>query len=261
LFPISAAEGTMVVQAQATAATVTLQVYDFLEQGFNGLLRQVGTGGFHCAVQIFNKEWSFRKTWMGTGVYWIHPKTCTGHKFRESVPMGKVAITEEQFFRLLGRLKKEWPGSSYDILRRNCCSFSNELCKELGVGPIPDWITNLSTLGADLRSMVRRPLRQMEAVMSPETPASKPLQPMTPPAKRDRSPKPRRAAYEQWRSAPARRTSEDNIEISIPRKAIWKCFVISLALAIVTAICCIVAILLTRFDVVNLNDAQLVQIG
>jgi len=106
LFPISAAEGTMVVQAQATAATVTLQVYDFLEQGFNGLLRQVGTGGFHCAVQIFNKEWSFRKTWMGTGVYWIHPKTCTGHKFRESVPMGKVAITEEQFFRLLGRLKK-----------------------------------------------------------------------------------------------------------------------------------------------------------
>jgi len=66
---------------KATAANVTLHVYDFLQQGFNGLLRQAGTGGFHCGVEILNKEWSFRSTLMGTGVYWIRPKSCTAHKF------------------------------------------------------------------------------------------------------------------------------------------------------------------------------------
>eukprot|EP00419_Tripos_fusus_P036625 CAMPEP_0172785164 /NCGR_PEP_ID=MMETSP1074-20121228/205304_1 /TAXON_ID=2916 /ORGANISM="Ceratium fusus, Strain PA161109" /LENGTH=652 /DNA_ID=CAMNT_0013622167 /DNA_START=52 /DNA_END=2013 /DNA_ORIENTATION=+ len=233
---------------QATAANVTLQVYDFLEQGFNGLLRQVGTGGFHCAVEIFSKEWSFRRTLMGTGVYWIHPKTCTAHKFRESVPMGKVVISEEKFLRIMGRLKKEWPGSTYDILRRNCCAFSNELCKELGVGPIPDWITNLSTVGADLRSMVRRPLRQMEAAMSPDAlPVADPRKPGKSPANRERSPKPNRGAYEKMRPTP--RKSEDNIEVSIPRVGLWKCFISALVLATVTVICCIVAVVLARFDV------------
>jgi len=148
-----------------TSSKVTLHVYDFLEQGLNGMLRQVGTGGFHCGVEVYGKEWSFRRTLLGTGIYWIPPKSCTAHKYRESVSMGKVNMSEDKFLQLVHRLKKEWPGSGYDILRRNCCVFSNELCQKLGVGPVPDWITNLAGVGADLRSVVRRPLRQMEEVV------------------------------------------------------------------------------------------------
>lgn len=153
-----------------TSSKITLHVYDFLEQGLNGMLRQVGTGGFHCGVEVYGKEWSFRRTLLGTGIYWYPPKSCTAHKYRESVPMGKANVTEEQFLQLIHKLKKEWPGSGYDILRRNCCVFSNELCQKLGVGTIPDWITNLAGVGADLRSVVRRPLRQMEEAVFGEEP-------------------------------------------------------------------------------------------
>jgi len=72
------------------------------------------------------------------------------------------------------------------------------------------------------------------------------MQPHTPP-NGDRSPKPSRAAYEKLRSA--RRSSEDNIEVSIPRVALWKCFISALVLATVSVVCCVVAIVLARFDV------------
>merc|ERR1719471_570998 len=46
----------------------------------------------------------------------------------------------------------EWMSEDYDILRRNCCHFSAELCKELGVGPLPSWLTSLAGAGAVLRA-------------------------------------------------------------------------------------------------------------
>jgi hypothetical protein len=116
----------------------------------------------------------------------------------------------------------------------------------LGVGPIPDWIINLSTVGADLRSMVRRPLRQMEAAMSPDPQRAESLQPTAPPTNQDLTPKPSRAAYEKIKST---RPSDDNIEVSIPRAALWKCFISALVLATMFVICCCVAIVLARFDV------------
>merc|ERR1719191_1919491 len=41
-----------------------------------------------------------------------------------------------------------WGGKSYDLVRRNCCSFANEFCEKLGVGPIPGWVNRLAQVGA-----------------------------------------------------------------------------------------------------------------
>merc|ERR1712224_594494 len=49
----------------------------------------------------------------------------------------------------------QWMSEDYDILRRNCCHFSAALCEELGVGPVPSWVTNLAGVGAALRSSTR----------------------------------------------------------------------------------------------------------
>merc|ERR1712224_741344 len=49
---------------------------------------------------------------------------------------------------LLEQLGSEWPGASYDLLRRNCCHFCDDFCQKLGVGPIPQWVTNLAGAGA-----------------------------------------------------------------------------------------------------------------
>jgi len=76
--------------------------------------------------------------------------------------------------------------------------------------------------------------------MSPDPPAADPLQQIMPPSKRDRPPKPSRAAYEQLRPAP--RMSEDNIKVSIPVKGLWKCLVGALVLATLCVICCVVVV-------------------
>jgi len=217
---------------ETRAVKVTLHVYDFLEQSLNGLLRQIGTGGFHCGVEVYGKEWSYRRTHFGTGVFWIMPKTCTAHKFRESVPMGKVSISAENFGKLVDELKREWPGRAYDILKKNCCVFSNELCQKLGVGSIPDWITNLAGVGADMRSVVRRPLRQMEGAILGESPSRQPLQPQAP-VSRKAAPRPEKHKYEELKADVA----------GVPQSTLWRvCIGLAVTLAVASAVCVLLVV-------------------
>ena len=46
---------------------------------------------------------------------------------------------------LLCRMVLAWTGASYHAFTRNCCTFCDELCQGLGVGPLPPWINNLAT--------------------------------------------------------------------------------------------------------------------
>merc|ERR1712146_682851 len=47
----------------------------------------------------------------------------------------------------------------YHLLQRNCCDFSNELCKRLGVGRVPGWVKSAAGAGARLDDVVHvRPL-------------------------------------------------------------------------------------------------------
>eukprot|EP00420_Gonyaulax_spinifera_P020973 CAMPEP_0197917466 /NCGR_PEP_ID=MMETSP1439-20131203/83880_1 /TAXON_ID=66791 /ORGANISM="Gonyaulax spinifera, Strain CCMP409" /LENGTH=215 /DNA_ID=CAMNT_0043539543 /DNA_START=1 /DNA_END=645 /DNA_ORIENTATION=- len=116
----------------------------------NGLLRQLGTGVFHCGVEVFGDEWSYSDTMSGAGdgIFCSVPRFCDGHSYTESLTMGRTRVSEVEFQRLLKALKKEWTVSSYDILTQNCCHFSEHLCRRLGVGNIPDWIKNLASTGA-----------------------------------------------------------------------------------------------------------------
>ena len=47
-------------------------------------------------------------------------------------------------------MEKDWVGPSYDLLKRNCCSFCNEFCVNLGVGPLPGWVNGLAGTGAQI---------------------------------------------------------------------------------------------------------------
>lgn len=227
---------------------VTLHVYDFLEQSLNGLLRQIGTGGFHCGVEVYGKEWSYRRTHFGTGVFWIMPKTCTAHKFRESVPMGKVSISAENFGKLVDELKRDWPGRAYDILKKNCCVFSNELCQKLGVGSIPDWITNLAGVGADMRSVVRRPLRQMEGAILGESPSRQPA-PQPVPQSRKPPPRPEKHKYEELKAQKPGRKAD----LTVPHPTLWKvCIGLAVTLAVASAVC-VLLVVTGRLRVSNIS--------
>merc|ERR1740138_2020115 len=84
-------------------------------------------------------EWSFgclSDGPHGTGIFTVPPRGCTVHSFRESVSMGATLLTPKHLEALLDQLAKDWPGAHYDLLRRNCCHFSDFLCRWLGVGAI-----------------------------------------------------------------------------------------------------------------------------
>lgn len=106
------------------------------------------SGALHGAVEVYGKEWSFGEKESGTGVYACEPMKCEEHQYRESIDMGETELTEEQVGALIQVLEVEWPGDSYDLLRRNCCTFSDEMCVALGVGHIPEWVNSLAGAGA-----------------------------------------------------------------------------------------------------------------
>lgn len=134
---------------------VTLHLYDVTGKevvtGVNKLLKPLGTGAFHAGVEVNGEEWSFGYCEEGSGVFKDAPKSCEEHKYRESIAMGSTTLSDREIGAVIDRLHQEWPGSSYDLLRRNCCSFADELCYQLGVGHIPKWVTNLAGAGATVQ--------------------------------------------------------------------------------------------------------------
>jgi len=133
---------------------VTLHVYNIgtasVGRALNRILKPLGTGVFHCGVEVYGCEWSYSDTTtgLGDGVFASRPRCCSGHDYCESVDMGTMTMSEFEVARLIKLLKKEWPVNEYNTLRRNCCHFSNEFCQRLGVGSIPNWVMNLAGAGA-----------------------------------------------------------------------------------------------------------------
>eukprot|EP00416_Gambierdiscus_australes_P026137 CAMPEP_0171059460 /NCGR_PEP_ID=MMETSP0766_2-20121228/3187_1 /TAXON_ID=439317 /ORGANISM="Gambierdiscus australes, Strain CAWD 149" /LENGTH=209 /DNA_ID=CAMNT_0011514897 /DNA_START=30 /DNA_END=659 /DNA_ORIENTATION=+ len=132
---------------------VTLNIYNVGTssevQAINKILRVLGTGAFHCGVEVYGVEWSYRGNIPGLpGVFSRRPRDCEGHTYSESVFMGMTLMCRSNVEDTIAVLTGEWPGTKYDVLKFNCCHFCDKFCNILGVGPIPDWITNLASTGA-----------------------------------------------------------------------------------------------------------------
>jgi len=132
---------------------VTLHVYSVTRlsaiQRANGVLGSFGTGAYHAGVEVYGREWSFGATEDGSsGVFCCGPADCDDHAYIRAIPMAETRATEAEVLGLIGRLRTEWSGDDYDLLRCNCCHFSDELLRRLGVGPAPGWLTSLAGAGA-----------------------------------------------------------------------------------------------------------------
>merc|ERR1712194_272051 len=109
-------------------------------------------------------EWSFGYCETGPGVYRCHPRANASHEYRESVPMGGTMLSEQQVHDLLDDLRKEWIGSTYNLLQKNCCHFSHTFCQGLGAGPTPTWIMHLAGVGTTLLEGVDQAAATAQAV-------------------------------------------------------------------------------------------------
>mmetsp|Transcript_71585 Transcript_71585/g.221376 ORF Transcript_71585/g.221376 Transcript_71585/m.221376 type:complete len:168 (+) Transcript_71585:40-543(+) len=113
-------------------------------QALNTLLRPLGTGIYHCGVAVYGVEWSYSdtETGHGDGIFSCEPQKCPDHSFAETVPLGGCVASEREVLWIVKVMKSSWTADAYDLLRRNCCHFCEELCTRLQVDEVPAWVTS-----------------------------------------------------------------------------------------------------------------------
>lgn len=142
---------------QEADAPVLLHVY---EVGHSAVIKDLNIvvqnwiregGVFHGAIEIFGKEWSFGATSEDEpGIFCNEPRRCSMHTYRQSVYLGDSCKTPHKVEEILRSMLDDWWGPSYNLLHKNCCSFSNSFAQKLGVGDIPAWVDHLAKVGASL---------------------------------------------------------------------------------------------------------------
>lgn len=116
-------------------AEIYLNVYDV--SCLNSLLNCFGIGAYHTGVQIGNTEYMFgADDEYETGVCTCIPRL-TAYRFRESIYMGKCTMDQAEIAEVISDLMIDYIGTSYDIFKRNCNHFANELCVKLLNKTIP----------------------------------------------------------------------------------------------------------------------------
>ena len=161
----SHSEEEKVAEARAEdvpAGAVRVHVYDLVEEDYQEVLTgygfttgssviavnsgtyHLGWGAFHAGVEVGGLEYSFGSCARGTGVYAVEPTRAPGYKFRETLEMGETPLSRREARTLMLEMRREWPGASYNVLRRNCCTFADAACARLGVKPVPAWVNHLA---------------------------------------------------------------------------------------------------------------------
>jgi len=110
---------------------------DMLSFGFEDL--KLG-GAFHAGVEILGTEWAYGFC----GVVCAAPRIAADHIYRCGVIVGNTTLSRHQISFVLQEFCHTWRGGDYDLLGRNCCSFSTALLAKLGVGPMPAWVDRLA---------------------------------------------------------------------------------------------------------------------
>mmetsp|Transcript_27727 Transcript_27727/g.74069 ORF Transcript_27727/g.74069 Transcript_27727/m.74069 type:complete len:195 (+) Transcript_27727:99-683(+) len=168
-------------RAAETRSPVLLNIYDIEVSCevfvLNQALRQLGSGAFHCGVEVINREWSFQGTKPRiTGVFCSPPKKCDGYRFVESIPMGMSRFSEQEIIQLIKTLEAEWPGRSYSPTHRNCTYFSQKFCECLGVCcHMPSWVMQLAGAGKevlDTKDYYQEALRGAQCTLGCDDPIS-----------------------------------------------------------------------------------------
>lgn len=119
-------------------------VYDLLPEGrFADVSWAVGLGIYHSGVVVAGQEWAYGGHGYegATGVYSTLPRHAPpGARFRESILHGFCYESSDRINRVIDAAKREFLGSQYDMLSRNCNHFTSYLCQKLVGSPAPSWL-------------------------------------------------------------------------------------------------------------------------
>lgn len=137
------------LQDTENGSDVTLHVYDLTQW-----TRASNLPIFHLGVQVYRNEYFF----CSLGIQTCLPGRNKGHIFKESVPLGRTTFCLRKVRAILTRLRVDWRMDSYRILGRNCQTFANTFCAELGLRDcVPaeyNRFSELENLGSHVASLV-----------------------------------------------------------------------------------------------------------
>jgi len=109
---------------------VTLHVYDIMTA--NKYVDCLGIGAYHTGVEVGGVEYAYGGNTLveSTGVYEMMPKSHDVFLYKCSYEMGEIH-SKALLWQALTKLKKKYRANQYDMLKRNCNHFTNELLIEL----------------------------------------------------------------------------------------------------------------------------------
>lgn len=92
-----------------------------------------------------------------TGVYWTRPKLePPGGTFRTEILQGFTFYTDDEISKIISEVSAAFDGSSYNLLTRNCNTFTSALCEKLTSKPSPSWLNRAASIGLALPCVVPR---------------------------------------------------------------------------------------------------------
>ncbi|KAJ8601282.1 hypothetical protein CTAYLR_007742, partial [Chrysophaeum taylorii] len=146
-------------KASSASTPVFLHVYDVGHTQTIANLNRVGEltvgGVFHCAIQVYSKEYSFGGTKRNqSGIFASNPTNVPLHSYRESyylgdcyLPKAQVTAIPKSHTSLEGKYLRHHP--------KNCCSFLGRVHDRAGRRQLPSWTNRLAKIGAALQDTLR----------------------------------------------------------------------------------------------------------
>jgi hypothetical protein len=159
----------------------------------NSACHELGTGAYHVGVEINGAEYAYGATNTPgkSGVFACTPRSSPGYQYRTTIDFGERPLVRSSWVTLskqvegrdkpstvytqveeyvegaqvMKEMQREYMGTDYDILRKNCCSFARDACIRLGIqaDEVPSWFSNLAESGATTHDLA---LQTVEPIQS-----------------------------------------------------------------------------------------------
>ncbi|KAI0125473.1 PPPDE putative peptidase domain-containing protein [Xylariales sp. AK1849] len=139
---------------------VIINVYDLLPPGrLSSVLWTIGSSLLHTGVVVNNREYAYggHDRANTTGVYWTSPRTSPpGGTFRTEILHGFTFATPAEIDTIIRSTSEAFPGTSYNLLTKNCNHFTQTLCERLTGRRGPGWLNRAAQIGVALPCVVPR---------------------------------------------------------------------------------------------------------